>query len=160
MNKNWLWVWKYVVVIVAALILGGVLGSLGLFKSATLGTPKVTAAALSQFIAQGGALALLWMLGAGIAQQLRETGGGAARLASMVLALVTLVVAASAYVVLLRFIAPFLARDLKPFLDWAFILGILAAAVWLLWSLYKDSDALIEALGKAAANRKKTPDAA
>lgn len=156
MNKNWLWIGKYVVVIVAALVLGIVLGSFQLFKSATLGTPKLTAGALSQFIAQGGALALLWMLGERIARQLRATGGGVARLSTVVLALVTLIVVASAYAVLLHFITPFLARGVKPFIDWTFILGILSAAVWLVWSLYNDSEAIIEAIGKAVAGRKKT----
>jgi serine/threonine-protein kinase len=106
MDKNWFWIGKYLIVIVAALILGAVLGSLGLFKSATLGTPKLTAGALAQFIAHGGALVLLWLLGQRLAGQFRETGGSVANLAASVLALITLIVAASAYVVLLRFITP------------------------------------------------------
>jgi hypothetical protein len=155
MLSNWLWIGKYLIVIAAALILGAVLGNLGLFKSATLGTPKLTAGALTQFIAHGGALALLWLLGQRIAAQMRAAGGSVARLAAIVLALVTLIVAASAYVVLLQFVTPFLAKELKPFIDWAFILGILAAAGWLVWALFTDSEAIMEAIGRAAANRKR-----
>jgi hypothetical protein len=159
MPGNWFWIGKYVIVIAAALILGAVLGNLALFKSATLGTPKLTAGALTQFIAHAGALAVLWLLGQRIAAQMRAAGGSVARLAATVLALVTLIVVASAYAVLLQFVTPFLAKDLKPFIDWAFILAILAAAGWLLWALFTDSEAIMEAIGRAAANRRRGGDA-
>lgn len=154
MNKNWLWVGKYVVVIIAALVLGAVLGNLQLFKSATLGTPRLTAAALSQFIAQGAALSLLWALGARLARQFREIGGVVADLATIVLALATLIVVVSVYGVLLHFIAPFLGHGVKPFIDWAFILAILAAAGWLVWALYRDAEGLMQAIGRAAGGRR------
>ena len=153
--KSWIWIGKYLIVIVAALILGAVLGSLGLFKSATLGTPKLTAGALVQFIAHGGALALLWLLGQRFAGQLRSGGGSTANIATIVLSLTTLIVIACAYVVLLAFITPFLTGSLKPFIDWAFILGIIAAAAWLIWALFTNAEALMEAIGKAAAGKKK-----
>jgi hypothetical protein len=60
-----------------------------------------------------------------------------------VLALTTLVVAASFYAVLLEFTAPFLAPGLRPYLDWGFILGILAAAGWLLWALFIHAEPLL-----------------
>jgi eukaryotic-like serine/threonine-protein kinase len=154
MARNWVWIGKYLFVIVVALILGAAIGNLGLFKNATLGTPKLTAAALVQFIAYAGALALLWMLGLRAAQQLRASGGGAASLSTIVLSLATLIVVASAYVVLMRFVQPFLSRDLKPFVDWTFIAGTLAAAIWLVWALFTESEALLEAIGRAAASRR------
>ena len=46
MAKNWIWIGKYVVVIIVALVLGAVIGNLGLFKGATLGTRQLTAASL------------------------------------------------------------------------------------------------------------------
>jgi hypothetical protein len=155
--KNWIWIGKYLFVIVVALILGAAIGNLALFKGATLGTPKLTAAALVQFIAFGGALALLWFLGLRLARQLYAGSGAGASLARVVLALMTLVVVASAYVVLMQFIAPFLAHGVKPFIDWAFILGTLAAAIWLVWALFTDSDAFLEAIGRAV-SRTKTSD--
>lgn len=154
MARNWIWIGKYLFVIVVALILGMALGNLALFKSATLGTPKLTAGALVQFIAYGGALGLLWFLGLRLSRQLRGMGGSSSKLSTMVLSLVTLIVVASAYVVLLQFIKPFLVRDLKPFIDWTFILGTLAAAVWFVWALFTDFEALIEAIGRAVSNRK------
>jgi eukaryotic-like serine/threonine-protein kinase len=146
-KSNWSWMGKYLIVIVAALVLGAVLAGLEPFKSATIGTARIGAGSLVQFIAHGGALALLWTLGYRHSAQLRRIGGRAAHLTSTVLALVTLIVAALAYGVLLRFISPFLAPDLKPFVDWTFIVGILSAAAWLLWVLFADSEAWIEAVG-------------
>ncbi len=155
MAKNWVWIGKYLFVIVVALILGVAIGNLVLFKSATLGTPRLTAAVLVQFIAYGGALGLLWFLGLRLSRQLRDGGGSTSNLATIVLALVTLIVVASAYVVLMQFINPFLPRDLKPFIDWGFILGTLAAAIWLVWALFTDSEALLEAMSRAASRGKK-----
>jgi len=154
-GERWFWIGKYVVVIVAALVLGSVLAGLEPFKSATIGSAHVGAGSLVQFIAHSGALALLWALGLRHARQLRRAGGPSAHLADTVLALVTLVVAASAYGVLLRFITPMLAPEVKPFLDWTFIICILAAALWLLWVLFTDSEALIGAIGSIAAGKKK-----
>jgi hypothetical protein len=154
MKDGWLWVGKYLIVIAAALVLGAVLAGLEPFKSATIGTARIGAGSLVQFIAHSGALALLWALGYRHSAQLRLAGGRGAALASTVLALVTLIVVASAYGVLLRFINPFLAPDLKPFVDWAFIVGILSAAGWLLWVLFSDSEAWIRAIGDLNVGRK------
>ncbi|MBI3570425.1 MAG: hypothetical protein HY082_04885 [Gammaproteobacteria bacterium] len=147
--NNWIWIGKFVIVIAAALVLGEVLGSLELFRSTTLGTPKVTAGSLVRFFAHGGALVLMWLLGQRLAQQIRTLGGGMARLADPVLALITLIVTASAYVVLIKFSAPFLGEGVRTMLDWTFIIGILAAAVWLVWALFQNSEAVMEAIGKS-----------
>lgn len=147
--NNWIWIGKFVIVIAAALVLGETLGSLELFRSTTLGTPKVTAGSLVRFIAHAGALTLMWLLGQRLAQQIRALGGGMAGLADPVLALITLIVTASAYVVLINFSAAFLSDGVRTMLDWVFILGILAAAVWLVWALFHNSEAVMEAIGKS-----------
>ncbi len=157
MKESWFWIGKYLVVIVVALVLGSVLAGLEPFRSATIGAAHIGAGALVQFIAHSGALALLWALGLRHAAQLRRAGGPSSHLAATVLALVTLIVVACAYGVLLRFITPMLAPELKPILDWIFIVGILSAALWLLWVLFTDSEALIEAVGAMAGGRKKSP---
>ena len=149
MNTNWIWIGKFLIVVAAALVLGEVLGSLELFKSATLGTPKVTAGSLVRFFAHASALILMLMLGQRLALQLRALGGGIARLADPVLALITLIVTASAYVVLIKFSDPLLGDGIRTMLDWTFILGILAAAVWLVWALFQNSEAVLEAIGKS-----------
>lgn len=160
MNARWFWIGKYLVVIVAALVLGSVLAGLEPFRTSVIGTTRISAGALVQFIAHGGALALFWALGLRFSGQLRQTGGAAAPLAAMVLALFTLVAAASAYGVLAHFLAPLLTADAKSAIDWFFIAGILAAALWLMWVLFTDSEALIAALGNVAAQRRRRPDAA
>ena len=147
--NNWIWIGKFIIVIVAALVLGEVLGSLELFRSTTLGTPKVTAGSLVRFFTHTGALVLLLLLGQRLTQQIRALGGGMAGLADPVLALITLIVTASAYVVLIKFSAPFLGDGIRTMLDWTFILGILAAAVWLVWALFQNSEAVMEAIGKS-----------
>ena len=147
--NNWIWIGKFLIVIAAALVLGEVLGSLELFRSATLGSAKVTAGSLVRFFAHAGALVLMWLLGQRLAQQTSALGGGMARLADPVLALITLIVTASAYVVLIKFSAPFLGEGVRTLLDWTFILGILAAAVWLVWTLFQNSEAVMEAIGKS-----------
>ncbi len=156
MTRPWMWVGKYVLVIVVALILGAVLGGLGLFRAATLGAPRLTAAALARFIAYGGALGMLWLLGRRAAEQLRAAGGGLAGLAAPVLSLATLIVTPSAYGVLLQLVEPFLSRALRSLAEWVFILGTLAAAVWFVWALFTNFDTLLEALGRGA----KSPKAA
>jgi hypothetical protein len=154
MKDSWFWIGKYLIVIVAALVLGAVLAGLEPFKSATIGSARIGAGSLVQFIAHSGALALLWLLGYRHSAQLRIAGGRGAALASTVLALVSLIVVSCAYGVLARFINPFLAPDLKPFVDWTFIVGILSAASWLLWALFADSEAWLEAVSSLNAGRK------
>jgi hypothetical protein len=82
---------------------------------------------------------------------------GIARLADPVLALVTLIVVTSAYMVLVDFSAPLLGDGIRAALDWTFILGILASAGWLVWALFQNAEAVMEGIGKAAARRAK-PD--
>src|SRR5271169_2926504 len=97
MRENWYWIGKYLVVILVALALGSVLAGLEPFKSTTIGPAKIGAGSLVQFIAHSGALALLWALGFRHSAQLRRQGGRSAALSTTVLALVTLIVVASAY---------------------------------------------------------------
>ncbi|SPE25877.1 putative Candidate membrane protein [Burkholderiales bacterium] len=152
-EESWLWIGKYVIVIIAALALGAVLGSLEPFRETTIGSARIGAGALVQVIAHSGALALLWALGYRHAAQLRRGAGSSAHLATSVLALVSLVVAASFYAVLARFLSPLLAQDVKAYLDWTFIVIILATAGWLLWSLFVHSEAVIAAISKAGRDR-------
>ena len=147
--NNWIWIGKFLIVIGAALVLGEVLGGLALFKSTALGSAGVSAGSLVRFFAHTGALILLLLLGQRLAQQIRSLGGGMAGLADPVLALITLIVTASAYVVLISFSAPFLGHTIKVMLNWTFILGILAAAVWLVWALFHNSEAVMQAMGKS-----------
>jgi eukaryotic-like serine/threonine-protein kinase len=158
--NSWLWIGKYLIVMIAALILGAVLGGLEPFRDATVGSSRVNAGALVQFIAHTGALALLWAMGLRHAAQLRRGAGRAVHLSSSVLALVSLIVIASFYGVLFRFISPFVAPDVKMYLDWSFIAAILAVACWLLWALFVDAESFLQAVGRNDSTHKSAGDAA
>ena len=153
-SKNWGWIGKYVIVILAALLLGTVLGNLALFKSATLGNPRLTAALLVEFIARTAALALLWMLGWQAAEQMRASGERLAVVATIVVALFTLIITAIGYVVLSTFIDPFITKSVKQAVDWVFILGVVAAASWFILALFAGADDLIAAVRGALGGKK------
>jgi hypothetical protein len=114
---------RYVLVIVISLVLGGVIGELALFNQTTLGTPKLTASALVQFMGYGGAL-LLWLLGQRAADRFRTERGKAAFLSFIIVPLVTLIVVAGAYTVLLTVLRPFLDAGLRNTYNWVLVLGI------------------------------------
>lgn len=154
-SKSWGWVGKYIIVIIAALILGMVLGNLALFKSATLGNPKLTAALLVEFITYAAALALVWMLGWQAAEQMRASGERMAVVANILVALTSLVITAIGYVVLSGFIDPFISKSVKQAVDWVFILGVVAAASWFILALFAGADDLIAAVRDAMGGKKR-----
>jgi len=152
-NRDWAWMSRYILVIVIALVLGGVIGELVLFKQTTLGTPKLTASALAQFMGYGGALLLLWLLGHRAASRFRSNGGKAAFLSFIVVPLVTLIVVAGAYTVLLTILRPFLDAGLRNVYNWVFVLGITASALWLAIALFHHSEPLVDLFRSEGADR-------
>ncbi len=156
MSKTWIWIGKYVFVIVAALVLGLVLGSLGMFRGATLGSPRLTAAVLARFIGFGGAIAFFWLLGRRLSDRLRAGGGGPAMLAKPVLAVTTLVAIPCAYGVLMELFGPLLPRGVAVAVDWAFIVGTIGSAVWLVWELFVNADAVLQTLAARTSSRRQT----
>lgn len=143
-NRDWAWMSRYVLVIVISLVLGGVIGELSLFKQTTLGTPKLTASALAQFMGYGGALLLLWLLGQRAARQFRDGRGKGAFLSYIIVPLVTLIVVAGAYTVLLTVLRPFLDAGLRNIYNWVFVLGITVSALWLAVALFHHSEPLVD----------------
>ncbi len=154
MSKTWIWIGKYVFVIVAAVVLGLVLGSLEMFRAATLGTPRLTAAVLARVVSYGGAIAFFWLLGRRLADRLRAGGSAPAMLAGPVLAVTTLIAVPCAYGVLMELLGQFLGRGLAQALDWAFIIGTVGSAVWLVWELFVNADALLQTLAARTSTRR------
>ena len=154
-SKNWAWIGKYIIVIFAVLVMGSILGNLPLFKSAIPGTSKLTASLLVEFIAQSAALTLLWMLGWQSAIQMRASGPRLTVVATILVALITLIVAAIGYVVLASFIDPFTSKGVKQVVDWLFILGVVAAASWFILALFAGTDDLIATVRDAMGGRKR-----
>ena len=117
--------------------------------------PGVTAALLVEFISQGAALTLLWLLGWQAAQQMRAAGPRMVVVATIVVALVTLVITAVGYVVLSGFIHPFVSKGIKQAVDWIFILGVVAAASWFILALFAGADDLIAAVRDGLGGKKR-----
>lgn len=143
--RSWNWTARYAAVLVGAVLLGAALGELAVFKQTTLGTPKLSAAGVVRFSGLGGALTVFWLLGRRAAIQLRENDRARA-LAFLTLPLVTLLVACTAYDVVLMILRPFLSSSAKDIYNWVFVSGITACAVWLVAALYRHAEELIEQL--------------
>lgn len=143
-KRDWAWISRYLLVIVIALLLAGVIGEFSLFKQTTLGTPRLTASALVQFMGYGGALLLFWLLGQRASSQFRNGGGRPAFLSFIIVPLVTLIVVAGAYTVLLQILRPFLDPGLRNVYNWIFVLGITVSALWLAVALFHHSEPLVD----------------
>ncbi|MFL6581859.1 MAG: hypothetical protein ACJ8G2_14040 [Burkholderiales bacterium] len=152
-RSNWAWISRYVFVIGIALIMGGAIGAFSLFKQTTLGTPKLTASGLVQFMGYGGALLLFWLLGRKAAEQFRSNEGRAAFLSYIVVPLVTLIVVAGAYTVLLTILRPFLEAGPRNVYNWIFVIGITVSAVWLAIALFHHSEPIIDLFRPAEAHQ-------
>lgn len=153
---SWTWIGRYVLVLVVAALLGFAIAELTVFKQATLGTPKLSAAALARCLGCGGALVMLAMLGHRTASQLRGSGSGIAHLGWLILPLTALVVLSAGYDIALAVLRPFLSAGYKDVYNWVFVFGISACAVWLVVALYQHSEGLFELL-RAMRTRARPP---
>lgn len=146
MSKHNAWWIRYLLVIVVTLVLGAALGELDFFQKTSLGALKLSAASLVRFLGYGSALVLLWLLAQRAAQELQQRGGWQAQASHFVLPLVTVIIVPAAQPVLLLVLGGLMGGDLRKLYDWLFILGTLAAAVWLVLSLYQRLEPLLESL--------------
>lgn len=142
--RSWTWIGRYALVLLAAVALGAAIGELTVFKTTTLGTPKLSAAAFARFLGYGGALVVFALFGQRAPSQLRASGNGMAHLAFLVLPLTTLIVLSVGYDIVLAILHPFLSPAYKNLYNWLFVLGISASAVWLVAALYRHSEGLVE----------------
>lgn len=145
-NNNAAWWIRYVLVIVATLVLGAALGELAFFQKTSIAALKLTAANLVRFMGYGSALMLLWLLAQRAAQELQQRGHWQQQASHFVLPLATVVIVPGAHPVLLLVLGGLLGLELRKIYDWLFILGTLAAAIWLVLSLYQHLEAMLESL--------------
>lgn len=145
-NATW-WI-RYLLVIVVTLVLGTALGELTFFQKTSIGVLKLTAANLVRFLGYGSALLLLWLLSRRAAQELDRQGGWRVQAGRFVLPLATVIIVPAAHPVLLLLLGGLLGAELRKIYDWLFILGTLAAAIWLVLSLYQHLEPLLESLRK------------
>lgn len=152
MTQKWTWTGRYVLAAVTALVLGGVIGEMSLFKQATLGTPKLTAASLVTVMGYGAALGLLWLLSHRAAHQLRTGGGRTAFLGLLLIPLATLIIVSSTYGVALVILKPFLDAGLRNTYNWLFVLAITVSAIWFIVALFHHSEPLMALFKSAGAS--------
>lgn len=154
-GSNVTWLIRYILVIVVALILAAAIGELELFKKTVIGAPKLklTAARLAQFLGYGAALTLLWLLAQRAAQEFHAQGGWQRPASYFILPLATLVVVPAAHQILLLVFGGMIGPDLRKIYDWIFILGTIAAAVWLAVALFQYLEPLLEELRSRSKTR-------
>lgn len=148
MNNNAAWWIRYLLVIVVTLVLGAALGELAFFQKTSITALKLTAANLVRFLGYGSALMLLWLLSQRAALELDKQGGWHLQAGRFVLPLATVIIVPAAHPVLLLLLGGLLGAELRKIYDWLFILGTLAAAIWLVLSLYQHLEPLLDSLRK------------
>lgn len=139
MSERWVWLVRYAVVILIALVLGTALGATDLFSKTHLLNKGLSASHLVRFVAYAGALAVMWMAAYRSTALIRDMGQRWRLLDVILLPLATLIVVASGHAVLLLVLNAMLDRPLRLIYDWTFILGIVGSAAWLLVALFNES---------------------
>src|SRR5687767_5627361 len=97
MSERWMWMMRYAVVIVLALILAAALGEMELFKTTRFGKTGLNASRVVQFLGYGGALLVFWLLAQRAAAQISGEDDRWRLVKSILLPLATLIVAACAH---------------------------------------------------------------
>jgi hypothetical protein len=150
MNERWMWMVRYAVVIVLALILAAALGEMELFKTTRFGKTGLNASRVAQFLGYGGALLVFWLLAQRAAGQLRGEDDRGRLIKSILVPLATLIVVACAHSVILLILAPLMSKAWLPAYNWTFIAGIILSAAWLVVALFTGSSSLAPLFGAQA----------
>jgi hypothetical protein len=141
-SDRWVWVIRYAVVIVLALVLAAALGEMALFKSTRIGKTGLNAARLVQFFGYGGALFVFWLLARRSANLLPSGDARWDVARSILLPVATLIVVAAAHTVVLLVLQPLMSKAWLQAYNWLFIAGIILSAAWLLAALFTGSSTL------------------
>jgi len=147
MKERWVWLLRYGVVIILALVLAAALGEMELFKTTKFGKSGLNAARLVQFLGYGGALAVLWLMAQRAAALLPSGDERWNVLKSVLVPLATLIVVASGQAVALLVLGPLMNKAWQQAYNWAAIAAIVAAAVWLVAALFTGSASLAPLFG-------------
>lgn len=134
-SERWIWVVRYAVVIVLALVLGAALGEMALFKTTRLGKTGINAGHLAQFLGYGGALFVFWLLARRAAFEIDAKDPRWNAVKSILLPLATLVAVACAQAVALLVLGPLMSKAWHQAYNWVFIAAIMASAAWLVAAL-------------------------
>lgn len=156
MNERWMWIVRYVVVIVLALVLAAALGEMSLFKTTRLGKTGLTAAHFVQFFGFGGALLVLWMLAQRAAALMSAEDERWKVVKSILVPLATLIVVACAHSVLLLVLGPLMSKAWHQIYNWLFIAAIIVSAAWLVAALFTGSSSLAPLFGASARDARRS----
>jgi len=147
MNERWMWLLRYAVVIVLALILAAALGEMELFKTTRFGKTGLNASRVAQFLGYGGALLVFWLLAQRAAAQISGEDDRWRLVKSILVPLATLIVVACAHSVILLILGPLISKAWLPAYNWTFIAGIILSAAWLVAALFTGSSSLAPLFG-------------
>lgn len=142
---DWSWTGRYLAVILVALILAAAIGGMDLFAKTSLFNGKLSAAHLVRFLGYGTALAAFWMLGQRSTIALQQHGGRWSFLQHLILPVVTLIVVAAAYSVVILVLKPMLDASLHNIYNWVFVIAIIACAIWVVMAVLGQSASLTAA---------------
>jgi hypothetical protein len=149
--ERWSWLVRYAVAAVLALLLATILGGSQLFQNARVAPAGPSAADLIRFFGEGTALLLLWLAADRAARSVPEDGRERSLVRHALPPLATLVVLVLAYPVPLLLVGRVLTEPSLMVYRWLFVLGISAAAIWLVWTVSRDAEALGPALARLRA---------
>jgi hypothetical protein len=146
MSDRWMWLIRYGVVLVLAVILGATLGEMGLFKTTKL-TKGLNAGHVVQFLGYGGALFVFWLLARRIESLLDGKDPRWNPIKSILVPLATLIVVACGQAVLLLVLGPLMNKSWQHSYNLAAIIVIILSVVWLLAALLTGSASLAPLFG-------------
>ena len=155
MNERWIWMVRYGVVIVLALVLAAALGQMDLFKTTRFGKTGFNAGRVAQFLGYGGALLVFWLLARRAAGMISAADERWKVVRSILVPLATLVVVACAHSVVLLVLGPLMSKAWMPAYNWTFIAAIILSAVWLVAALFTGSPSLEPLFGGARGARRR-----
>jgi hypothetical protein len=141
--KQWGFFLQYGILVLVAALLAAILGTLPLFKEAAFLGTRLKASHLVQFLGYGGALALVWLMAQRAMVEIPESSTGSRLLRHLILPVTTLMVVSLGYKVLLLLLQPFLDKPLRAIYDWAFVLGIVSAAIWIMVAWFRQAESLL-----------------
>lgn len=150
MSQRWIWIVRYAVVIVLAVVLAAALGEMALFKTTKLGKTGLHAGRLVQFLGYGGALLVFWLLAQRAACLLDEKDPRWSLIKNILVPVTTLIVVATAHGVMLLVLGPLMSKAWHQAFNWAFIGGIIVSAAWLLVALLTGSSSLAPLWGSSS----------
>jgi hypothetical protein len=126
------WMMEYGVAMILAVLFAAALGHWPLFRETTVG--KLHASDLVQFIGYGGGLVIAWFGARRLAAEPPDDWKWLMPYRALMLPVTTLIIAGIAYGVLLYICDPFLSKAGKKIYNWIFIIGIVSASAWVIFT--------------------------